>query len=201
MARSGRHLAKKADYGTAPWIVAGARAVMGSIDLDPATTPRWNTVVRATHILTKRDNALKCRWPTVRTALTNAPGDPAGVLVPAFWWRLVEQWLTGVVECATWVGFSLSQFRTLLNPRDEARAQAARVQLGHGAHPLLLPTLIPRTRVAYNELVAGRPTRTKHPSHDTYVTLLPPLERRARRAMVARWCQVFAHDGLIINGG
>lgn len=189
MAANGRHLAKKADYGTAPWIIGGAREVMGSIDLDPASSPRWNRVVRADRILTKLDNALTCpiAWWRAHTALVNAPGDARGELTPAFWARLVTCWRRGLIDSATWVGFSLSQLRTLQRPSCR------------GDHPLLLPTLIPAERVAYNELRRGVPVETDSPSHDTYITLLPPLEPRRRRAMVARWCQVFGDRGLIIN--
>lgn len=192
--RSGRHLAKTSEYGSVLWMADGARHIMGAIDLDPASSPIWNRTIRATRILTRRDNALRAAWAaehdrgrvfsSVRVFL-NPPGDPTGSLVPRFWRRLIDEWTSGVVECAVWIGFSIEQFRTL--------------QGAAAVHPLELPMMIPAKRVPYNVIERDRIVPSKHPSHATYLTFLPPRSRVAARPMLARWCDEFGSRGMLHN--
>ena len=44
------------------WLVARARAVLGGIDLDPATCPRAQRVVGARYFYTKANSGLRHRW-------------------------------------------------------------------------------------------------------------------------------------------
>lgn len=50
------------EWFTPPEFIAAARAVMGTIDLDPASTIEANTVVNAEAIFTERDNGLDQEW-------------------------------------------------------------------------------------------------------------------------------------------
>lgn len=50
------------EWYTPPEIIAVARRVMGSIDLDPASTPEANTVVQATTYFTIDDDGLRQTW-------------------------------------------------------------------------------------------------------------------------------------------
>jgi hypothetical protein len=50
------------EYGSPPEIIEAARQVMGSIDLDPATSRAWNEVVRAKSIYTVEDDGLAQEW-------------------------------------------------------------------------------------------------------------------------------------------
>lgn len=50
------------EYYTDPKIIEAARRTMGGIDLDPASSPRANEVVRAKAIYTKEDNGLSRAW-------------------------------------------------------------------------------------------------------------------------------------------
>jgi DNA N-6-adenine-methyltransferase (Dam). len=57
-----RHSSAKENWGTPPWIVEAARRVMGSIDLDPASSEEANKVVRAGCYFTKEDDGLSGLW-------------------------------------------------------------------------------------------------------------------------------------------
>lgn len=179
---------KTAEYGSTDLQIAAGRYVLGGIDLDPASSPRWNARVGALRFYTKRDDALRLpAWDAGPggMAFLNAPGDPRGELVPRFWQRLQVEQLAGRVTAAMWVGFSLEQLRTC---QDVAPL-----------HPLDLPTLIFAKREAYYELVRGRPMLTEAPSQASYLTLLPPLEAGARRAMVARFAAYLQGHGKLIG--
>lgn len=52
----------KVEYYTPSWIIEAAREVMGSIDLDPASSAKANEVVKAAIYLTKDDNGLLYGW-------------------------------------------------------------------------------------------------------------------------------------------
>lgn len=50
------------EYYTDPKFVIAARQVMGSIDLDPASSIEANEIVRATNIYTKNDDSINQVW-------------------------------------------------------------------------------------------------------------------------------------------
>lgn len=54
--------ARGSEWGTPPDYIAAARAVMGGIDLDPATHPEAQARVQAARCYTKADNGLDREW-------------------------------------------------------------------------------------------------------------------------------------------
>lgn len=52
------------------------QALGGLIDLDPFTSEQANETVQACRILTVKDNAVLCPWPSVDTVFMNPPYSP-----------------------------------------------------------------------------------------------------------------------------
>lgn len=117
------HSSASNEHYTPPEIIDAARATMGSIDLDPASSVLAQTVVRAEdwygldHPTETRRDALL--WDWYGNVFLNPPG---GRLSPKregtasqavlFWKRLVEAWAGGTVKQAIFVGFNLEILQT-----------------------------------------------------------------------------------------
>ncbi len=194
---NGQHSCKTPEHGTPPRFIAFARAVIGSFDLDPASSAQWNRVVGAERFFDKRTNGLKTPWvagapapdklvaqrriacPRRFTVFENPPGDPKGALVAAFWRATAGYHDLGYVSSAIWIGFSLEQL---------ARLQ----RVGAASHPLEHTTLVPdrRGRYAKKPGVAG-----KSPTHASFITLLSNT-----RAEVERFHRLGTELGHVIRG-
>ena len=126
-----QHSSKTNEHYTPALVVERARALMGGIDLDPATCLEANKVVQATHILTEYDDGLAYNWagrvflnppggkmhkidgkwrqmPRDDQGRQNGPGTSAMVV----WWdHLVRQWVNSKEMSALFVGFTLEILR------------------------------------------------------------------------------------------
>lgn len=162
-----RHSSKSAEWGSTPLLVECGRLLMGGIDCDPASAARWNKVVRAKTYYTARQDGLRKRW--FGRVWLNPPSGNAGALVQAFWIRLIEHYLDGLIEQACFVGFSLDQLVSLQGIVDHDQ----RIEV---PWPLAFPTAMPSSRVRFLEPVgvAGY-RRSTRPSHGNFVSWLPPL--------------------------
>lgn len=77
-----RHLSLTTEHYTPPDIIAAARTSLVAIDLDPASSARGNTVVKAKKFFTAEDNGFLQAWPG--RVFLNCPGgkcDVRGVTV------------------------------------------------------------------------------------------------------------------------
>jgi len=97
-----RHSANSTIWGTPPYIIEPARLVLGSIDLDPASSARSNKIIKARDYFTKKQNGLTQRWQaydlTRPTSIwLNPPGGwhngEVGNSEVKQWWRktLIER--------------------------------------------------------------------------------------------------------------
>jgi hypothetical protein len=102
-----RHTMADPDWYTPEGLVDAARAVLGDIDLDPASEPTANDVIRAARYYTHDTDGLKQRW-SGRVFL-----NPPGGLVNEFWAKLDREYYHGAVTAAIWIGYSLEQLQTM----------------------------------------------------------------------------------------
>lgn len=84
------------EWFTPPDIIEAARSVLGEIDLDPATTPEANAVIRAADHYTAEDDGLTQSWKG--RVWLNPPY--ASRLVGAFTAKLIEHYAAGDVPVA-----------------------------------------------------------------------------------------------------
>lgn len=182
-----RHSSKSNEHYSPPLIVEPARATLGHIDLDPASCPLANSVVRAERIYTEADHGLELPWRG-RTFLNPPGGKEGNDSVQATWWfRLAEQWMTGAVEAAVFVGFSVEVLQ--VTQCDRPRGLPV---------PAELPHCIPARRVAYLREVDGALVPGTSPPHSSVIAYLPPLaSAEAWACGVARFRQHFGPLGAL----
>ena len=171
-----RHSCDSPEWYTPSPFVEAARAVMGGIDLDPASHEEANRTVKATRFLTAEDDGLAQPWKG-RVFL-----NPPGGLVGEFWLKLLREYAVAVhpVAEAIWIGYSLEQLQTLQC-------------VGAIATPLDFPMCVTKKRIAFVEneakraarmakLVAAgkKPNAKSSPSHSNYITYLGPHVDRFR---------------------
>jgi ParB family chromosome partitioning protein len=152
-----QHSSETFEWYTPEYIVEMARAVLGSIDFDPATSVEANEVIKAGKILTEGDDALSCEWPQQQSIFMNPPGKKSNgnkSMAGLFWAKLMEQ----DVKHAIVICFNLNQL--------------ALTQSYHKKSMLEFPICIPRKRLSFN-----RPQRSTgkvgSPSHNNAIIYVP----------------------------
>lgn len=113
------HSKKTVKWGTPTHIIELARKLLDNeIDMDPATSPEFNQLVKALLIYTEHDNGLIQPWGG------NVFVNPPGGLIVEFWEKLIQEVMSGEVQKAFWVGFSIEQLCLLadqpMGPQDFA---------------------------------------------------------------------------------
>jgi hypothetical protein len=176
---------KEADNGrlTPLCIIEAARATLGEIDLDPASSFEGQARVLAKTAYGpdfERKDALLDPAPWVgRRVFLNPPGGrmPNGTSSVAIWWsRLHHELATGHVEVAIWVGFALESLRN--------------TQGVLGAPGMLLyPLCVPRKRLRYASPAGRAMSRPTGGSAICLVGLEPAL-REYRSAFVKAFNQL-----------
>ncbi len=183
-----RHSMDSPEWYSPVLYAQAVRQVLGTIDLDPASHPEANLVVRALAIYTAEDDGLAQAW-SGRVYL-----NPPGGLVREFWDRLDTEHQQGTVPEAIWMGYSLEQLQTLQGDTDGQTDLFGRTR----RTPLDYPLCYPLRRIPFVENQAkrearlakvdaenaerklrGEPLRDRNadggsPSHANYVAYLGP---------------------------
>lgn len=108
-----RHLSGSVDWWTPPYIIdASRRALGGTIDLDPASSPEANVKIRAKRIYTEEQDGLAFPWEG--RIFLNPPGGKMGTASrqKLFWQKLVYDWQKGRITAAVFLSFSIELFQT-----------------------------------------------------------------------------------------
>ena len=126
------------EWYTPSAFVEAARAVMGGIDVDPASHKEANRTVRAMLYYDETHNGLTKSW--FGRVFLNPPGG----LVNEFWRVLMKQ--RASIAQAIWIGYSFEQLQTLqiVSP---------------GMTPLDWSMCVPRKRLAFVENEAKQAAR------------------------------------------
>ena len=189
------------EHGSPPEFVELAHAVYGDPDLDPASSPEWNGLIRAKRIITKAEDFWKTPWvegaPAPNRLKThpvrppwpiggggiktfkNPPSDRKGQKVARMWWALAEYFALGWIRTGVYVGFSVEQFSRLQ-------------RIGARSHPLQHVTLVPDHRHGYRD---GVDTIGEDPTHASFVTL---LSRSSREIEI--FAALGSELGHVVNG-
>jgi ParB family chromosome partitioning protein len=194
---------ESADWHTPLAIIEAARAVMGTIDVDPASSPEANEAVQATTYFTEDDDGLvEACGPDgliMRAWYGRVFLNPPGGQVRRFWETLLLNHALGNTSEAIWVGYSLEQFQSLQN------ANYQQLDDAQPRHPLAFPTCIPKQRLKFVENEAKRESRKtferirmrrvrEHagsPTHGNYITYLGPN--------VDRFVEEFSVFGVVVR--
>jgi ParB family chromosome partitioning protein len=163
------HSSASNEWYTPANVVEAARAVMGEIDMDPASCFEANKVVRAFRYFDEVTDGLAQRW--AGRVFLNPPGGRGSA---AKWWKRLEgDWVRGFVDEAVFVGFNLEILRTGQDGR---------------SGPASYPFCIPSKRLKFHG--GGGADR---PTHANVLVYLPPDEDTERK--IALFKEHFAPIG------
>lgn len=160
------------------FVSAARQALGGVIDLDPASEPEAQRVVRAERWISEAEDGTRTRWidpdGPPKTVFCNPPGKKDGATSPttgkptgrslvwAFWETLMAEKAAGRLRAAIWVAFSLEQLQ-----QSQLRAR--------GEEGLFAMTdfmlCIPRRRIPFGSPEAsGKKTQPSHANAIVYVS-------------------------------
>lgn len=160
-----KHSTATNEHYTPSHIVEKARALMGGIDLDPASCALANSIVRATDYCSIEDDGLAHPWHG--NVFLNPPGgkDAQNRSNQKVWWnKLAEEWTSGRVVSAVFVAFSMELLQTC--------------QVGAppgGLLPFDFPMVIPSLRIEFLTEVNGELVPGTSPTHGNAIVYLPPF--------------------------
>jgi hypothetical protein len=184
-----QHSSATPEHYTPNEIVTLSRIVLGGIDLDPASCPLAQEVVRASTWYgpgsPHGEDGLAQAWQG--RVFLNPPGGRVPELYQglgtnsnaAFWWGVLASQYPTRVTSAIFVGFTLEILRS---------AQALDVP-----QPLDFPLCVPRRRIAFDTERAGVRVPSSSPTHANVIVFLPPVVGRAQA--VAAFASAFGQLG------
>lgn len=166
-----QHSSDSAEHYTPSNIIGLSRSVMGSIDLDPASCVMANSVVKAERFFTQVDDGLSQQW--WGNVFLNPPGGKIrNRSSQAVWWdKLHEEFKSGRVNQAIFVGFSLEVLawrQTILN----------------------YPMCIHSGRIRFLKQVGAQLVENSKPTHANVLVYLPSSKRDSTRRFITTFSQL-----------
>lgn len=175
-----KHSSKNNAWMTPQWLLDDAKAVLGTIHLDPASSAQANTRVGAQQIFTEEDDGLSKSWIDLPYNVTIFLNPPGGLLnrrsLPAlFWAKLMES--RSAINHAIFLCFSIE---ALQNTQDKPTPSVCE-----------FPICIPKKRIKFDH-PSGE---VKHsPTHANAIVYVPGILNRTEL-----FCKVFEKHGCILN--
>ena len=183
-----RHLSQTTEHGTPSDIIESARALMGGIDLDPASDALFNTVVKAETYFTEQDNGFTRPWHG--RVLLNPPGGLCddvgkrilmskghGYVYPdgkpalshhsamAWWWIKLMHELKNLHE-AIFIGFSIELFQRV-------QSVISRYQTSKWIrYPTDFPFCVPTERIPFLKKEGNKVVQSKAPTHANAISFV-----------------------------
>lgn len=150
---------------TPPEIIELARTVLGTIELDPASSVYANQFVKAAKIYTQDVDALSlARWADFPTSIyLNPPGGKSGnkSVTGLFWDKLMEHLDAGLLSHAIFMSFSVEALQS--------------TQLSSRRPMMDFPICVPRRRIRFVD--PGDATK-QQPSHSNAIVYVPGVVNR-----------------------
>jgi len=145
-----QHSSRSDQWFTPQDIVERARAVLGGIDLDPASCALANRTVRAADYITVEQDGLTLPWHG--RVFLNPPGGKTGNKSnTALWWsKLLTEYADCRVQAAVFLAFSLEAMQT---------TQGCRLSI------VDFPFCVPRRRISF----VSPDGKTNSPSHGNVI--------------------------------
>lgn len=174
-----QHRSETNEHGTPPWLIEACRGIMGSIDVDPCSTPTFNQVVRASLFYTEADNGLDQPW--AGNVFCNPPGGkvkrvdstfkgtnpktPNWHSSQALWFaHLWKRWTSGEIDQAMFLSFNPEVMRHACNY----------LPVGH---PLEYPLVIFKERLCFlDESLEPQ----EDPGHWNFLVWMPGPDEKQR---------------------
>jgi hypothetical protein len=183
-----RHSSRRPDWTTPPWLIEAARRVLGTIDLDPASSERSNEIVMAKKFFDEKHDGLQQPWrvsmrtPKLRGIWLNPPGGKTSTgesRSKLFWQRLIfERQVNPEFGDALFLAYSIEM------------AQISQVNCERSL--LSFPTCFLRRRVSYFDIHTRK--QVDGMTHSSSVTYIPGNLDRTKR-----FVEVFAEFGDVVT--
>lgn len=175
-----QHSSRSDSWMTPDWVLDLVRKVLGTIDLDPASSYEANQRVKAVGYFDKEQNALSLdTWSPVPVSIyLNPPGGKRGnkSMSGLFWDKLLEQRELGLVEHAVFMCFSAEALQsTQINSRRPIGS---------------FPICIPKRRIQFVDPTEYR----QQPSHSNVIVYVP-----GNTNVVSRFYEVFEPVGSLMS--
>jgi len=168
-----QHSSRTDEWYTPPNVVEMVHAVLGSVDLDPASSNRANLYLKAKTVLTHEDDALEVEWPVddSQTIFCNPPGGKTKNKsnTALFWQRLHQHQF----KDAIFLAFSLEALQTTQ---------------GKDVPPMMAyPFCVPSKRLRFRD---ANWDEGPAPSHSNCIVYVPRVVDRTHK-----FVEVFSHLG------